>query len=280
MLEQEKITPTPMQALLVILAALLVSLVPQLLILFIFPGAEEGTFDPLGLKISLVAGEIGLAIVPLAYIRKYNYSLPDIMRWRKVPGKILFMSVLVGFSMAIVVDELDRLLQMIIPIPEEVNSVMAGTMKIYNGLDFILVVLSAVILAALVEEAVFRGFLQRAIEEHIDVTQAVVYASMAWAIIHFNPYIMVQIFIFGFFLGYITWRADSIIPAVICHAINNALALLYYNFDFTEMLPFYEWRGHVFPLLLLGAVFVAYKGIEYIDRYYRAPSSSNSASSE
>jgi membrane protease YdiL (CAAX protease family) len=277
-LEPEKITtPTPFQALMIILAGFFFSIIPQLFVVILFPGPEEGTFDPLGLKISLVVGELCLAAVPFIYLKKQNLSLSEIIRWKKVPSNILWVSIPIGLGLAIVIDEIDRLLQMFIPMPEEWISEMANTMKINSSLDFILVVVSAIILAALVEEAIFRGFLQKTIEEHINVTQAVIYASLAWAIIHMNPYIAVQIFLFGFFLGYITWRVESIIPAVICHAINNALALIYFNTNMSEQFPFYEWHGHVSPILLLVAGLIAFKGIQYIDQYYRTSSLNNSS---
>jgi membrane protease YdiL (CAAX protease family) len=276
-LEQEKITPTPFQALMIILAGFFFSIIPQLFVVILFPGPEEGTFDPLGLKVSLIVGELCLAVVPFIYFRKQNLSLPETIRWKKVPSNVIWVSIPTGLGLAIVIDEIDRLLQMLIPMPEEWTTDMANTMKITSSLDFVLLILSAVILAAVVEEAIFRGFLQQTIEKHINVTQAVIYASLAWAIIHMNPYIAVQIFLFGFFLGYITWRAESIIPAVICHAINNTMALIYFNINIPEQLSFYEWHGHVSPIVLLAGGLFAFKGIQYIDRYY-GTSSSNSFS--
>lgn len=280
MLEPDKRTPTPLQALLVILGSFFFSIIPQFMVISAFPGMEEGNFDPLGLKLSLVAGELFLIVVPLVYINIKHYSMPDIFRWRKVPSNILLVSIPVGLGLAIVIDELDRILQLVFPMPEEMNSEIIKTMTITSGVDLVLLVFSAVILAAVVEEAIFRGFLQQSIEEHADVTQAVIFSGLAWAFIHLNPYTMTQLFVFGFFLGFISWRSASIIPAIICHGINNLLALVYYNIDVTRDLPFYEWHGHVSPILLLGAVLIAFKGIQYIDRYYQIPPSSSNISSE
>jgi membrane protease YdiL (CAAX protease family) len=280
MLEPDKRTPPPLQALMVVLGSVFFSIIQQVLIITAFPGEKEGSLDPLGLKLSLVVGELCLIIIPLIYINNKNYLIKDIFRWRKVPLNILLVSVPVGLGLSIVVDELDRLVQLIFPMPEELNSEIMKTMSVTNGLDLLLLVLSAVILAAVIEEAIFRGFLQQSIEEHADVTQAVIFSSLAWAFIHLNPYTMAQLFVFGFFLGFISWRTASIIPAIICHGINNLLALIYYNIDVPEQLPYYEWHGHVSPILLLAAIFVTFKGIQYIDRFYQIPPSSNTISSE
>lgn len=280
MLEPDKKTPIPLQALLVILGSVFFSFTLQVMVISVFPGEEEGSFDPLGLKLSLIVGELCLLLIPLVYINIKNYPIREIFRWRKVPLNILLVSVPVGLGLSIVMDELDRLLQLIFPMPEELNQEIIKTMTVTSGLDLLLLIFSAVILAAVVEEAIFRGFLQQSIEEHADVTQAVIFSGLAWAFIHLNPYTITQLFVFGFFLGFISWRTGSIIPAIICHGINNLLALIYYNIDVPDDLPFYEWHGHVSPILLLAAVFIAFKGIQYIHRYYQIPPSSRTISSE
>ena len=82
-------------------------------------------------------------------------------------------------------------------------------------------------------------------------------------------------------LGYLSWRTGSILPAILCHAISNAIALIYYNSDFNELLPFYEWNGHVSPFLLILAGLVVYGGMRYISEYYiQLNSFSANASSE
>lgn len=265
-----------------ILSAFFFSFLLPSLLIFVFPGEKEGTFSPLGIKISLVVGELCLGVVPLLYLSRRGASLNYIFRWNKVPAKILWLSVPLGLGLSIVLDEIDRIIQTFIPMPEEWMTEMINAMKVTSGLDFMLVILSAVVLASVVEEAIFRGFLQKSMEEHINVTQAVIYTSMGWAAIHLNPYIAAQIFLFGFVLGYLAWRADSIFPAVICHAINNGMALLYFNIDFSKDLPYYEWKGHVNPLLLLASAVVVIAGLQYLDRYYRSltPPGSNTISPE
>lgn len=103
--------------------------------------------------------------------------------------------------MIVLIDEVDRLVRLVLPLPEEIASEIGKTMLIDNGLDFILVTFSAVILAAVAEEAIFRGMLQQSVEKHVDVTKGVIYSSIAWALVHGNHYMMLQIFLFGFFSG-------------------------------------------------------------------------------
>ena len=280
--QQEPITPKPSEAVLVIIASFFFSLIPQFFFFSMFTDLENLTLDSLTIKVSLLIGELSLIIVPIYFLRKRNLSITEMFRLKKIPKNVVIVSVLLGFSLTILSDEADRLFQLILPMPDDWANEIAKMMRVNSALELLIIVLSAVVFAAVVEEAIFRGFLQISMEEHINVTQAVIYASIAWAFVHANPYLMVQIFLFGFILGYLAWRTGSIYPAVICHGINNAIAVFFYNVDMKESFSLYEWGGHVSPLVLLPAGFIVYKGVQYLDQYYRslAPLSSNNNSSE
>ncbi len=280
--ENEQPSINPAEAGIVILCSYFFSVIPELLVISMFPGdPSSGQFDPLGIKFAFVIGEASLIIFPIIYLRMRELSLPTMFRWQPVPRNILGMSAAIGLGLTVLIDELDRLIRLFAPMPEEWVSSMETAFRATDMLEMFLLILGVIILAALVEESIFRGFLQGILEEGIDVTKAVIYTSLIWAFIHLNPYQSVQTFLFGFMLGYLTWRTGSILPAILCHAISNSIALIYYNSDFNELLPFYEWNGHVSPFLLVLAGLVVYSGVRYITEYYiQLNSFSSSASSE
>jgi membrane protease YdiL (CAAX protease family) len=76
-------------------------------------------------------------------------------------------------------------------------------------------VIGVVVLAApLIEELMFRGFFQRILEyRQGDITKSVLLSAMVFALIHFNPWWIVQIYLMGLFMGYMAWRTDSIWPS-------------------------------------------------------------------
>jgi hypothetical protein len=274
--------PLPFESIVVIIFGMLISYLPLAIAFGLL--MEPDSAEPPNLttvKVLLLVSEFLLLLAPLYFLKKRNMSVSLNFRLNTVPKKIVLLTVPVSMSLIVLIDEVDRLVQKVLPLPEEYAREVAKTMQINNALDFFLIIFSVVVLAALIEEALFRGFLQQSIEKHIDVTKGVIYSSVAWALIHGSHYMLVQIFLFGFFLGWMAWRSNSIIPGIIAHALNNAVAVFFYNFAFDSEnpIPFYEWNGHVSPIWLLASIAGLYYGIVAIDNFYRKGSTSSSEGS-
>jgi membrane protease YdiL (CAAX protease family) len=81
------------------------------------------------------------------------------------------------------------------------------------------------------EELFFRGYVQRGIERRLGGRRgasaiALLLASAAFAVAHFDPVHSPAAFVLGLYLGGITHLADSLWPAILCHVTNNTLAVL------------------------------------------------------
>jgi membrane protease YdiL (CAAX protease family) len=123
-----------------------------------------------------------------------------------------------------------------------------------------------VVLAPLGEELLFRGFLQKFLEEHWnDVTRAVLVTSLFFAIIHLNPFWLIQIYVLGILLGYLAWRTGSIWAGFILHAANNFMALIFTNYS-QVLDKFYTWHGHVAPWFLLMGIVCVYIGFNWLNQ--------------
>ena len=202
-----------------------------------------------------------LIIVPMIVflIRKKGKWL-YLLRINSISRKTTLLSVLIGLSVLILSDEIQRIVEMIFPMPREILESITINLQIDNFGDFILIGLGVVVIAGFAEEMLFRGFVQKTFEYRRGITQAVMSSSLLFAIIHLNPWWLIQILLLAFLLGILAWRAESILPGVIVHAINNGAGLWSANTDL-ESIPFYEWHGHVSPILLLIAGFTLYKSI-------------------
>lgn len=276
--------PTPLQATLVIIASYFFSLLLADLLLFPFmpddPAKIEGSSL---LKLGLVVGELGLIILPLIFLKRKGFPIKEIFRWNPVDKNIVLIAIIIGLAMTIVGDELDRLINMVFTAPDFLKQ-LELSLKINSTLDLILLFVGTVIIASLVEESVFRGFLQISLEKYQNVTKAVVYSSIFWALTHLVVFWAIQIFLMGIVLGYLAWRTKSIIPSAICHAIYNGMALFFNNTEGMEGSTFYtiyEWKGHVSPLILIPSIIILVKGIQFLDsRYFKEYSSPDSSGSE
>ena len=102
---------------------------------------------------------------------------------------------------------------------------------------------------------VFRGFLQRYLEEHWgDITRAILVTSLFFAAIHFNPYWAIQIYMMGLLLGYLSWKTKSILPSIVVHVAINGTSMLFMTLGENAEKSLL-WNDHINPFLLgLGGV--------------------------
>lgn len=91
---------------------------------------------------------------------------------------------------------------------------------------FILALVVTVVIAPIVEELFFRGFIYGVLRERMSAGWAILLSSAIFAAYHFNLWLVVPIVMLGIALAWLTEWQRSIWPAIICHALNNVLAVL------------------------------------------------------
>ena len=77
-----------------------------------------------------------------------------------------------------------------------------------------------------VEELLFRGFVQRRLLQRLPVVTSILITSALFAAAHLDPKHAAGVAPLGIWLGLIAWRADTIWPAILGHIGNNAFAVL------------------------------------------------------
>lgn len=87
----------------------------------------------------------------------------------------------------------------------------------------ILMFCMAAFVAPVVEEVVFRGYLQSALRRHLPAWGAISVAALVFAIIHGSLILLPIYFIIGAGLGYVYERTASVYAAIGLHMVNNVL---------------------------------------------------------
>ena len=205
-------------------------------------------------KAAYMYTEITMFIFAWLYLRVRKLPQLELMRWRPVPRRIAGYLLLMAASGAVLLDELDRLVGLIIPTPEIQLEALQEAFVSSSPVENILIVLGVVVVAPLVEESLFRGIIQQTLERRWETTKAVLVTSLLFSLIHLQPWWMIQQLILAVLLGYLAWRWNSILPAVIIHAGNNLWALRNIAGLEDDAFSFYLWRGHVNPLLMIIAL--------------------------
>jgi membrane protease YdiL (CAAX protease family) len=220
---------------------------------------SEFLFKFLG-KFNYILAESMVIVPALFYLLMKKLHLKSILRLNSISIKLGLLSLIISLAMVALSDELDRLINLIYPMPDKISDLLSKGLKITTVQDLVFIGLAVVIISAVAEEALFRGFFQRSLEHHRGVTKAVLTSSLVFALVHFNPWWIIQVLLLSMLLGIMAWRSDSILPTAIVHATNNGLGLLSVNVDI-DYLPYYTWKGHVSPLVLIISGVILYLGM-------------------
>jgi len=79
------------------------------------------------------------------------------------------------------------------------------------------------VLAGSAEEVFFRGYMQGRLRERWGPALAVIVTSVAFGLLHFDWIHGVLALALGLWLGFVTERAGSALPAVVSHVVNNVV---------------------------------------------------------
>jgi len=214
-----------------------------------------------------VAMFLGEAVIPIPIIIwgiKNKHYLKDLFRLNPVNPGMWLPGIISSMGILIALDEIDRIISTLITMPESKIQGIESIMQIQGPISALFIIGVVVFLGPIVEEMVFRGFLQRVLENKLRKTiYSILISAASFAILHFNPWWLIQIYIMGIFLAYLGYYSRSIFLPFILHALNNGASVLASQFPDKEV-QFYSWQGHVHPLILLIGVLAIYYGLKKI----------------
>jgi len=116
-------------------------------------------------------------------------------------------------------------------LPEQL-AVRFLTMTFQYPRYFFLSVITIVAFAPILEEVLFRGFLQSLIRQHLGSKVAIFITSCCFSVFHYSPQqgfsnisIIGSLFALALFLGFVYERQGSLLASVALHASFNAFSV-------------------------------------------------------
>lgn len=109
----------------------------------------------------------------------------------------------------------------LIPMPQAIRALFENLLQV-SWLSFFTVC----IIAPFLEELIFRGVLLRAYSINYSARKALFWSAFFFALVHFNPWQSLPAFGIGYFMGWLFLKTQSLVPAIVTHAINNGIAFL------------------------------------------------------
>lgn len=117
-------------------------------------------------------------------------------------------------------------------LPEQL-AVQFLKMTFGHPLYIFLTVITITVFAPLVEETLFRGFLQSFIRNHLGSKQAIFITSVLFAFFHYSPEqklanitIITSLFVFSLFLGLVYEKRKSLFAPMVLHATFNTVNVI------------------------------------------------------
>lgn len=81
----------------------------------------------------------------------------------------------------------------------------------------------ATLIAPACEEIAFRGYVQTTLGVRRRPAVAIAGTALLFGLLHMNPVLFPALVVLGALFGWLAWRAGSIWPAVVAHAVNNGI---------------------------------------------------------
>ena len=207
---------------------------------FLITGGEGESLAPNIQRLILMAGQIIFLALPVygfAYIQQWRVR--DLIPLRPAdPVAIGMLSLAVlalQLPMQILVQVQDSFLRGVLPgqFLELWDDYSVVLDEAYSTLIFadsfpelLLVLTAAAATPALCEEFVFRGAVQSSFGRALSPWKTVLLTALFFAIFHLNPVTFIPLFMLGIVFGYATLKSGSIVPSIVAHFANNALAIL------------------------------------------------------
>ena len=126
--------------------------------------------------------------------------------------------------------------------------------------DPIVMVITAVIMAPIFEEIVFRGIIQQGmINNGVKPWKAILLASILFGLIHGNPWQFVGATLLGCVLGLVYYKTKSLFLPMLLHGFNNlcSAVLIFYTKkeSFAEVFEMQEWMILIIGIVLFSIFF-------------------------
>ncbi len=171
-------------------------------------------------------------------IRNSTKDLPKVLGIDKRPTFSFFYYVLVGYGVYFLFSFLLILLTQFIPGFDIDQEQVVGFDQLGSQLEYIMAFTALVILAPIIEEAIFRGFLFSRLRKHINFWWTTFIVSIVFGLVHLQWNVGVDVFAMSVVLCFIREKTGSIWAAVGVHMVKNALAftILFLQFDIEKVI--------------------------------------------
>ncbi|MFI5460307.1 MAG: ABC transporter permease subunit/CPBP intramembrane protease [Isosphaerales bacterium] len=180
-----------------------------------------------GLTLSaVIAGQLVILIPPVIMAILLTSAPRNTLRLTWPEPRYLVLAVALVVALNPLVNELRPLVESLFPIPSLIKLTLDQVMSQSPGLAVSVLVFALV--PAVCEEFAFRGFILSGLEHQHRTRSAILLSALLFGFLHVLLSLFQQLFnatLLGVVLGLLAVRSRSILPGIVFHFLNNALAV-------------------------------------------------------
>ncbi len=209
-------------------------------------------------RLVTMLGQFAFLLVPTVLLAKLRFPhVKNFFRFGGINIKEQLLVIVAVFALQQILQGYMTLQESVpIPIPplvqEFVDKMKLMMEEMYRMLitaksvpEFLFVVLVIAVTPAICEELLFRGLIQRTLEETDTLVSstnaernrrgliAAIVSGIVFGLYHMNPFALIPLATLGVFFGFVVHRSQNIFTAMMAHFVNNFTAslALYLNLD-------------------------------------------------
>lgn len=199
--------------------ALLSALLLALATVALFPGWPQIVAMAVPTELAMI-GAIAWAV------RKTGLPWRRALGLRPLPLGTLVPLALVLVGSVTVFSEMYVIVQRLVPVPPEFEALLRDLLRIGDATDLALTVLVAVVLAPVLEEALFRGVVLQGLARRRGPRSATLWTAGFFAFFHFyNPWQILPTFFLGLVLAWVVLTTRTLWASIVLHAAFNGVSL-------------------------------------------------------
>ena len=159
-------------------------------------------------------------------VRRTGLSWRQALGLGTLPLAGLWPLALVLAGSVTVFSEIYVIVQHLVPVPPEFETLLRDLLQIDGTADLVFTVAVAVVLAPVLEEALFRGLILHGLARRRGPRSATLWTAAFFAFFHFyNPWQIIPTFFLGLLLGWVVLVTRSLWSSIVLHSAFNGLSL-------------------------------------------------------
>ncbi len=183
--------------------------------------ASLGGFEPDPALLIGAANLLSFGLILWLAVRAARRPAREIFPFTVVPGDFWLAVLFTAVGWSILGSELVNVVSLVLPPPEWVVELFSGFQS--AGLASFLLL---VVIAPVTEEFLFRGAILQGFLRRYSARKAILVSAVFFGALHMNPWQFGPAVVLGIIYGWWCLRTNSLAPALVGHALNNAVGLI------------------------------------------------------